>query len=197
MTEAVLRLCARNNPRSARPYLSLLGVPLPRLSFLQPYSRLPSHVSQSPDRNVSHRYPLARDANVNDQTGDIPHPTQPQPDCTSHSPSTTSRAGGDSADTRDVESDTRDPSCTQSIDKSSTTHIAPMNTESAIPPHPPTSVEGTASNLTSPETPYLLARYVEDQKLAFPNLDTSTPDTFAPNHSLSPLHPPLLAPPAR
>ena len=130
MTEAVLRLCARNNPRSARPYLSLLGVPLPRLSSIQPFCRhprLPSHVSQSPDRNISHRYPLARDANVNDQTGDIPHPTQPQPDCTSHSPSTTSRAGGDSADTRDVESDTRDPSCTQSIDKSSTTHIAPMN----------------------------------------------------------------------
>jgi len=81
------------------------------------------------------------------------------------------------------EGNIRDPSWTQDMNQSSITHTDPVNTGSTIPIDPPTlvDVEGSASDLTSPEIPY-----VEDEKMGLPNLDTSTPYTFAPNRPLSP-----------
>lgn len=65
------------------------------------------------------------------------------------------------------------------------THADPMNAGTTTPTHSPTFVEGPPSNLTSPEIPYL-PRYVEEQKMGLPNLDTSAQYTFAPNRPLSP-----------
>ena len=163
----------------------------------------PSHVSQYPDQNMSHRYPATRDAN-GQMGGGMPYPAQPQHDYSSRSPSITSYAGPESMDTRaspihtqqrlpkygpyspyDVEGNVRDPSWTQGMNQSSITHADPMNAGSTTPTHSPAFVEGTASNLTSPEIPYL-PRYVEDQKMGLPNLDTSAPYTFTSNRPLSP-----------
>ena len=182
---------------------SQIPYPSPSLSSAQsqplasPIS--PSHVSQYPDHNISHRYPTARDTN-GQMGGGIPYPAQPQHDYPSRSPSITSYAGAETMDTRgspihtqqrlpkygpyspyDAEGNIRDPSWTQGINQSPITHADPMNTGSTTPTHSPTFVEGTPSNLTSPEIPYL-SRYVEDQKMALPNLDTSAPYTFAHNH---------------
>lgn len=164
----------------------------------------PSHVSQYPDQNMPHRYSAARDANGQMGGGGMHYAAQPQHDYSSRSPSITSYAGPETMDTRgspihtqqrlpkygpyshyDMEGNIRDPSWTQGMNQSSITHADPMNAGSTTPTHSPAFVEGTASNLTSPEIPYL-PRYVEDQKMGLPNLDTSTPYTFAPNRPLSP-----------
>ena len=134
----------------------------------------------------------------------MPYSAHPQHDYASRSPSITSYAGPETMDTRgspihtqqrlpkygpyspyDVEGNIRDPSWTQGMNQSSITHADPMNAGSTTPTHSPAFVEGSASNLTSPEIPYL-PRYVEEQKMGLPNLDTSTPYTFAPNRPLSP-----------
>ena len=152
---------------------------------------------------MSHRYPAARDAN-GQMGGGMHYSAQQQHDYPSRSPSITSYAGAETMDTRgspihtqqrlpkygpyspyDAEGNIRDPSWTQGMNHSPITHADPMNAGSTTPTHSPTFVEGTASNLTSPEIPYL-PRYVEDQKMALPNLDTSTSYTFAPNRPLSP-----------
>ena len=181
--------------------------PSPSLSSNQshplPSPISPSHVSQYPDQNMSHRYPAARDAN-GQMGGGMHYPAQPQHDYSSRSPSITSYAGPETMDTRgspihtqqrlpkygpystyDVEGNIRDPSWTQGMNQSPITHADPMNAGSTTPAHSPAFVEGPPSNLTSPEIPYL-SRYVEDQKMSLPNLDTSTPYTFAPNRPLSP-----------
>ena len=187
---------------------SQMSYPSPSLSTNQsqplasPIS--PSHVSQYPDQNMSHRYSAARDANGQMGGGGMHYPAQPQHDYSSRSPSITSYAGPETMDTRgspihtqqrlpkygpypsyDVEGNVRDPSWTQGMNQSSIAHADPMNPGSTTPTHSPAFIEGSASNLTSPEIPYL-PRYVEDQKMGLPNLDTSTPYTFAPNRPLSP-----------
>ena len=163
----------------------------------------PSHVSQYPDQNLSHRYPAARDAN-GQMGGGMPYPAQPQLDYSSRSPSITSYAPAEPMDTRgspihtqqrlpkygpyspyDVEGNIRDPSWTQGMNQSPITHADPMNAGSTTPAHSPTFVEGSTSNLTSPEISYL-PRYMEDQKMHLSNLDTSTPYSFAPNRPVSP-----------
>ena len=151
---------------------------------------------------MSHRYSAARDAN-GQMGGGIPYPAQTQHGYPSRSPSITSYAGAETMDTHgspihtqsrlpkygpyspyDAEGNIRDPSWTQGMNQSPITHNDPMNTGGDTP-HSPAFVEGPPSNLTSPEIPYL-PRYVEEQKMALPNLDTSTPYTFAPNRPLSP-----------
>jgi len=186
---------------------SQMPYPSPSLSSSQshplPSPVSPSHVSQYPDQNMSHRYPTARDAN-GQMGGGMPYSAQPQHDYSSRSPSITSYAGPESMDTRgspihtqqrlpkygpyspyDVEGNIRDPSWTQGMNQSSITHADPMNAGSTTPTHSPTFVEGPPSNLTSPEIPYL-PRYVEDQKMGLSNLDTSATYTFASNRPLSP-----------
>ena len=60
-----------------------------------------------------------------------------------------------------------------------------MSIGSTSPASSPIFVDGSISNLTPPETPYLPG-YAEDRQMDLPNLDTSTPYTFAPNRPLSP-----------
>ena len=84
----------------------------------------------------------------------------------------------------DVEGNVRDPSCrTQDMNRSSgISHADPMNLGNPTPTHSPASVEGSASNLISPETP-CLPRYVGDQKMGLPDLGTSPPRPLSPASS--------------
>ena len=82
---------------------SQIPYPSPSLSSAQsqplasPIS--PSHVSQYPDQNMSHRYSAARDANAQMNSG-MAYPAQPQHDYQSRSPSITSYGGQETIDTR-------------------------------------------------------------------------------------------------
>ena len=56
---------------------------------------------------------------------------------------------------RNVEGNVCNPSWTQGMNQSSITYANPTNAGSTTPTHSPAFVEGSASNLTSPEIPYL------------------------------------------